>query len=188
MFKHFPLNMSLRVQLNATACSVSREKPNKQLKHRAVTQLTWICCSFRLTCAFSSVFSHTQHMTRAAHGSGSQLDRQKRRAKRRIQTRGSGANPPDARCPTLGSACLAVRAGWLLTECHFKQAKTVGKLALLPLLRWLDGRGLRICLTASQGSDRSLSCKYNLTLKNKTKLMEQMRHIKDWLLGDGLRN
>lgn len=162
--KHFPLNLTLRVRLKATACPVSGGKPNKQLKHRDVTQLTLICCSFRLTCAFSSVSSHTQHMTRAA-----QLDRQKRRAKRRNQTRGSGANPPGA---TLSSACVTVRAGWLLTECHFKQAKTAGKLTLLlllPLLRWLDGRGLRICLTASQGSDRSLSCKYSLIKKNKKK-------------------
>lgn len=102
-------------------------------------------------------------MPRGAHACGSQLDRPTHRAKRRNQTR---AKPPDARCPTLGSACGTVRAGWLLTVGHFKQAKTAGKLPLpLLLLRWLDGRGLRICLAASHDPDRSLSRNYSLTLK-----------------------
>lgn len=109
------------------------------------------------------LLSHATHAQRRAR----QLDRPTHKVKRRNQTR---AKPPDARRPTLGSACVTVRAGWLLTVGHFKQAKTAGKLPLpLLLLRWLDGRGLCICLAASHDPDRSLSRNYSLTLKKKEK-------------------
>lgn len=109
--KHFPLKMSLRVQLKATAWPVSREKPNKQLKHRAVTQLTWICCSFLLTCAFSSVSSHRQHMTRRT-AAAPNLIAEAQNDKGETKRAAVAQTPPDARCPTLGSACVTVRA-WM---------------------------------------------------------------------------
>lgn len=94
----------------------NEENWGKKVKHQTKTKSTrcdsthirLICCSGQLTCAFSSY--HTQHMPKAADGSGSQRDRLTHKVKRRSQKREAGANPLDARCPPPGAACLTVTA------------------------------------------------------------------------------
>lgn len=152
----FPIN-SLHVQLKSLRF---RER------HQTKTKSTR-CNSTQVNLLFWSTYLRIQVLSHTTHAQS--------RGRRRLPTwsldaQGEKAKPKARRWrkpPLTHVVHLPAQPVWLwLLVCNFKQAKTAGKLPLrllpLLLLRWLDGRGLRIYFTASNDTDRSLFRNYSL--------------------------